>query len=614
MSEILTTKKINHLLGERFYIPSYQRGYRWTHYQVKDLLDDIWEFEVELSGDNKVESFYCLQPIVVKKRLDPQVIEVNNEEKPQWEVIDGQQRLTTIFIILHHINRVEYSSRPKNIFEIDYQTRDNCIDFFKDIENVEKANTNIDFYHIHKAYSTIDKWFITKEKENDSIRHDFRSKLLNQARVIWYDAQINPNKDENITSIDIFTRLNIGKIPLTNAELIKALFLQKSNFSEENASLMQLQIASEWDSIEKALQSKAFWLFIYNPNNPLKYENRIEFIFDLMKKRSKDKDELYTFIKFNEDFKNSKKSNNGKANIEELWLKIKKYFLSFEEWYDDKELYHLIGYLIEFGADINILKDKSLSKTKLEFKEYLKSEIKKKVNCQVNELTYKGNLIKEVLLLFNIQIILATKNADMRFPFYRYKDENWDIEHIRSQTDLNISKPKREAWAIDVLEYFTGLRNYKTEEEIAQQTGQIKRLDTDAIKGKLSQKDLANLIFNFLLKTETTENDFEDIYSNVTLFFKEDKEFENKDGIGNLALLDSKTNRSYGNAMFPIKRQRIINNDMNGVFVPIATKNVFLKSYSKKLGDVMHWSENDAKDYQSAIINTLKEYLPNQDI
>jgi hypothetical protein len=614
MSEILTTKKINHLLGERFYIPSYQRGYRWANHQVKDLLDDIWEFEVELSGDNKVESFYCLQPIVVKNRLASQIIDANNEQKTQWEVIDGQQRLTTIFIILHHINRVEYSSRPKNIFEIDYQTRDNCVDFFEDIENVEKANSNIDFYHIHKAYCTIDKWFITKEKENDSIRHDFRSKLLNQARVIWYDAQINPDKDENITSIDIFTRLNIGKIPLTNAELIKALFLQKSNFSEENASLMQLQIASEWDSIEKALQNKAFWLFIYNPNNPLKYENRIEFIFDLMKKRSKDKDELYTFIKFNEDFKNSKKSNNGKANIEELWLKIKKYFLSFEEWYNDKELYHLIGYLIEFGANINILKDKSLSKTKFEFKGYLKSEIKKKVNCQVNELTYKGNLIKEVLLLFNIQIILATKNADMRFPFYRYKDENWDIEHIRSQTDLNISKPKREAWAIDVLEYFTGLRNYKTEEEIAQQTGQIKRLGTDAIKGKLSQKDLANLIFNFLLKTETTENDFEDIYSNVTLFFKEDKEFENKDGIGNLALLDSKTNRSYGNAMFPIKRQRIINNDMNGVFVPIATKNVFLKSYSKKLGDVMHWSENDAKDYQSAIINTLKEYLPNQDI
>ena len=81
----------------------------------------------------------------------------------------------------------------------------------------------------------------------------------------------------------------------------------------------------------------------------------------------------------------------------------------------------------------------------------------------------------------------------------------------------------------------------------------------------------------------------------------------------NLALLDSSTNRSYKNAMFPIKRKRIIHNDGRGVFVPICTKNAFLKYYSTSLGEVMYWQEADARDYLAAMKEVLKEYLPNQE-
>ncbi|MBN3253734.1 DUF1524 domain-containing protein [Pectobacterium brasiliense] len=84
------------------------------------------------------------------------------------------------------------------------------------------------------------------------------------------------------------------------------------------------------------------------------------------------------------------------------------------------------------------------------------------------------------------------------------------------------------------------------------------------------------------------------------------------DGLGNLALLDSSTNRSYKNALFPIKRARIIDNDKQGIFVPICTKNVFLKYYSQSVTELINWSESDAKDYQKAIGQTLKEYLPEQ--
>lgn len=64
--------------------------------------------------------------------------------------------------------------------------------------------------------------------------------------------------------------------------------------------------------------------------------------------------------------------------------------------------------------------------------------------------------------------------------------------------------------------------------------------------------------------------------------------------------------------MFPIKRKRIIQNDKNGIFVPIATKNLFLKFYSKKMGDVMYWKSTDAENYIESIKQTLKAYLPLQ--
>ena len=104
--------------------------------------------------------------------------------------------------------------------------------------------------------------------------------------------------------------------------------------------------------------------------------------------------------------------------------------------------------------------------------------------------------------------------------------------------------------------------------------------------------------------------EFLKLYESVKIEFGEDNEPIDKDSINNLALLDAKTNRSYGNAMFPIKRNTIIKNDMTGVFVPICTKNVFLKSYSTNLSEIMYWSDDDANDYLNAMKKVLFKYLP----
>jgi len=621
-----------------FFVDSYQRGYKWSIQNVLDLLYDINDFEIkvqtaedlkeyikkfDISNSCTLEEYqkyinkfnkecYCLQPIVVKQK------------DGKYELIDGQQRLTSIFIIL--------SILEKKNFEIDYKTRSRSLEFLNNVLKKNKIEINedelppidkfgelkkelqkfindkwnkfiecnvnydnIDNYHFFSAYITIKAW--QKSNENNQIYE----KLTNLTKFIWYEIK----SDDEIDSRDVFARLNTGKIQLTNAELVKALFLQKGNFDKNKVNLKQLQIASEWDAIEKTLQNNAFWYFIYDPNNPLKYDNRIEYIFDLMKGKTKDEEKQFTFYEFNKYFTKSKYDNNVKPDVDSLWRMIKKYFLTIESWYNNHELYHLIGALVEWGYNINVLKEKADAKTKIDFKTYLKEEIAKEINCSsddLNGIEYNDKRIKKILLLFNIQTILSTQNADIRFSFNKYKNEKWDVEHIRSQTTQEIKGNKRIEWAIDILEYFTGEKGYTNQTEIQIQKDAVATLED-------KEKSFSNSLTEFLDTYKIDNQTFNELYKDITSHFKENEETEATDCISNLALLDATTNRSYKNAMFPIKRKTIIENDMKGVFVPICTKNVFLKSYSKKMGDVMYWKKTDADDYLNAIKETIKDYL-----
>ena len=83
MAEV-TMQSINYLFGKSFFVPTYQRGYRWTETQVKELLEDLYDFVSTKKDEN---DYYCLQPIIVKKKEDC------------WELVDGQQRLTALWLI-----------------------------------------------------------------------------------------------------------------------------------------------------------------------------------------------------------------------------------------------------------------------------------------------------------------------------------------------------------------------------------------------------------------------------------------------------------------------------------------------------------------------------------
>lgn len=196
---ILDTKLVGEIKGN-FHVPSYQRGYRWGEDEVTRLLDDVFQ-----NGKKN----YCLQPVVVRKKGD------------FFELVDGQQRLTTLYLIYKYMkNANPFFSEPA--FSLTYETREQSTDFLKTIDMTKKED-NIDFWFIANAYNTIQKWF--EQDMQIRVMHIFEY-FKEDVKIIWYEV------GENEDTISLFTRLNIGKIPLTSAELVKAMFLSRDNLED----------------------------------------------------------------------------------------------------------------------------------------------------------------------------------------------------------------------------------------------------------------------------------------------------------------------------------------------------------------------------------------------
>lgn len=576
---------VKELLGEYFFIPDYQRGYRWTKYEVAKLVDDLYDF-FKTAND---EDFYCMQPLVVKK----------NNSKNAWEVIDGQQRLTTIFIFLKILNESRNDKYKDFPFKLSYQSREDSTAFLKDLNESAKYH-NIDYFHIYNAYKTI------KDLISEKI-FDF-NKVLNMVKFIWYDI-----RDKSIKAEEKFAALNIGKINLTNSELIKALFL--NNLDEE---IDKIKIASEWDNFENSFHKNNLWSFIYGEEDG-KYDTRIEILFDLYinnqnePKIKNSKDPYKTFELFSMLIE---KTNNEKKNlkIKEIWKEISNYYYNIKNWYEDKNLYHIIGYLRYLKIDIyeifNIF-NKSDNDNDF-FKQLKRMAINKtlKANNETNLESAKVNIdylsyreskdrkhIKNILLLFNILSVLECEKLELKFSFESFYNKNWDLEHIRSQTPKDIKGQDRLDWINCNLFYLTG--KYYSPSSIDSYNKVIQECKDSEIKGLCQE----------LLELSTQETDITQskVYENLKKKYGESQELSDIDidGIGNLVLLDQTTNRGYGNAFFPVKRSIINNKEKEGEYILPCTKNVFSKCYSSSLYDLTSWSKSDSLSYLEEINRVL---------
>lgn len=590
----------------RFFIPSYQRGYRWDKEHVEDLLNDIFEF---ITFTKSKDQKYCIQPIVVKQTPDG-----------SFEVMDGQQRLTTIFILL---SRLKKTNAEIDLFSLEYDTRPNSAEYLKSL-NGSISDENPDYYYISNAYVTIDDWLKRTKALKPNIAGSLFNALVESIEFIWYEIT------GQVDAIDVFTRINIGKIPLTNAELVKAVFLSQNNLSLGFASadisekdflqilsLKQNAIAIEWDEIEKTLQDPKLWGFLSNDND--KYETRIDYLLDLHSRKSSQEANLYYSFKFFYDRVQNVRadteklmaySNKNYTFIEEEWTNLKMTFDILLEWYSNKTYNHILGFLIYAKTDVSVLIKEFKDFDKAKFLGLVMTRVKHLIGCNdISMLRYHTHRQKlDRLLLFHNVYNSLNSEDNLSYPFEKIKNNSWSLEHIFAQNSDDLREEHYEQWLTDHIEYFESIKGDDNAAAIA-----------ESIKSLISSN------------SRIEKEDFQDCFSKATTFIaakidainetlyaknntdqtpngnnQEDNDWvTDDDSIANLALLDGSTNSAIKNSLFEIKRTLILERDKKGLFIPGETRKIFLKYYTLKPSHLAYWTYKDRLAYIDTLNTTL---------
>ena len=643
--------------GRYFYIPSFQRGYRWTVKQVGDLLRDLLCFANDFANEGKEkkqDQFYCLQPIISRSITDEEKLksifkdEFNDNIKKHgvWEIIDGQQRLTTIYLLYKYLmdqkgwgaETLKEEEDGKELYHICYATRDGSAKFLESMSmrvikdsSEDDFRENVDFFHMANTFKYISEWIGTDGKainiryqlggSLDNVRTSF-FKLLNgmsdtkggSVQVLWYE--IAENKEKN--NIKEFQKINTGKIRLTDAELIKGMFLLKKNFTAGDKYIKQSELALEWEFIENTLHANNFWYFLQKKGFDM--PNRIDFLFNLIYKKNvlkdvpeeewdnilKVVDEKLMDTRQSEIFRfyyNRFEGKIGEAlqlEVAEAWSEVMELFRTLDDWFCSPSTYNFIGLLIQCGEDLCrlVLHFDYMSElsSRADFERYLKERIsyhlrgiKIDKNKKLILNTYKEHdNIYKLLLTLNIHLLneqnqKLESDSDLdKFPFDVLSAQNWDIEHVDSFHTNALKKEK------DKIEWIKTAMEDRSEELTKEERKQIlQNLEEKAY-------DIAIDILKKNAKDEETDEEI-------------------KNTIGNLTLLDAVTNRMYGNSLFCTKRRIIIERIKQGVFVPIATQYIFAKFFDQKGTNRSLWTKEDMDAYHRYVYDVIINYVSNEE-
>ncbi|BAP32669.1 uncharacterized protein CHSO_3632 [Chryseobacterium sp. StRB126] len=601
MTNVLEPRSIGELTltskNYRFFIPSYQRGYRWGKDEVSALLNDLLEFLI--FSENKKEK-YCLQPIVVKELPDG-----------RYEVLDGQQRLTTLYILLSYLRQ---SDDEVNLFSLQYETRTNSEAFLQNL-TTEINSDNPDYFYISQAYGIISNWFTDNGTRIPRLKRKITDIVLEQVDIIWYEIK------EESNPIDVFTRINIGKIPLTNSELVKAIFLSKNNLqlgldeddqkiAETILNNKQSVIALEWDAMQKQLQDDKFWAFIYNKkeNN---YQTRIDYILDLVTESPiNKKDSLESFNTYYDKIKEVRSNPetvkeleiSNTSFIEKEWSELKAYFDILLEWYNNKWYNHIIGFLISRNENVIELLKKYKDLNRDGFKSSLLNKIKDRFLAKkLSALSYESNdkkTIESILLLYNVVSSLLQPDTSIQFPFDQIRTNKWSLEHIYAQNSEDLKEKDIPLWIHEHLQYFQ--RNLKENDtELVAIIESLKVLSQFDISNGFSEeyKELFTTIFSDIDRYNS-KKDEQDMKAEALIEEADGYQWITDDqSIANLTLLDVGSNSYLSNSIFGVKREKIKELDKIMAFIPNETRKVFFKYYSDTVWHDAYWTLDDRKAY-----------------
>lgn len=624
-----------------FFVPSYQRGYRWTEKHVNALLDDFTKFVEKVESDKDPQAIYFLQPIVVKK----------NNSEGYWELIDGQQRLTTLYLI-NAVLCKRLSIEDGLLFKMEYEARRNSKKFLEYLEkyysendNFDKfieefvnqpededssENNNIDYYYMFEACKAIYTHYkkLKKDKGENFISKVY-SNFAEKIHVLWYNIDAN---QDNSSAVNVFTRLNKGRIPLTSAELCRALLLNPANHNvsrevpanasdEQKKALIerrQVILGSRWDDMERELHHPDFWGFLGGRVSDNR-ATRIGFLLDLYTGKSDGElNEHFAFDALSDKITYEPRSGNDlptdKSNVvdaQTIWDEITFNYQMLRSWYDDHNYYHWIGYLNNQEGSSKIQELLSLAKnsTKSAFEDSVFEMIRKTVSQDgtfpdLENLGYDKDTDKvhKLLFLFNVEYARQSTTFDTdpkakhsttagRFPFGEHSKHAWSLEHVYPQHPEELESEDWKGWVEDHKKI---LENLSINSLPGVQDSDKKELETtktlwEKCHESTNSNELQDGIFNFIqnLPDSAQENDTHSLF--------------------NLALLDRNKNSSLNNSIFVVKCQKIRKMRDERTYIPIATEALFMRRFSDESMHIPYWSKTDREGYKKALIVTLKK-------
>lgn len=588
--------KVGELCRKKFslIIPSYQRGYRWTKKEVLRLIEDVFLYDEKKDG-----SFYCLQPLVVRH--------IEHNEKHEWRVIDGQQRLTTIYLILKAIG---YDSE---CYSLEYE-RENILGRMYD-GDVNNPESSCEIWHLSMAKKAIEGWIAQDaEKKKEKLRKEkLRTNILEYCSFIFYvmkeDEQLS-EKDQ--MEHDLFNNLNSGKISLTESELIKALFLHNVGETKAVKEIKQISMSEELDIMERTLREDEMWYFLAGdqekPSSCIDYLYKVWYL--------SQQDEIPTDVDY-PIFSSLEESITTDVKMLEKWEELKKCYHIITGWYHDPLLYNLIGYLEgrkspkylpkdypPFHEHLlarfykhAIGKDGSPLPTHKGFIEYAKKQCLLSISVNYLEARFDKdkNEVFNILLLLNVAMLVnnkrrlstqdngkstgkGTETKVSRFPFHVFHTVNWNVEHISPQNPKDKKK---------LLERLCELKNEYREKDLPKEI---------------------NKLYDKLNESENNLSALDNDMEYISLVNKFVAEGDDVMRLRNLTLLTEHDNKGIGNKFYFDKRIRLNNYQAQGSFIPAATINVFSKWHTHSPNGFVFWDEKDQEAYEKAIERTINDF------
>lgn len=580
-----------------FNIPEYQRGYKWTVDNIIQLLEDLKGFK-----QNSSDEFYCLQNITITK--------TNINGHSCFNVIDGQQRLTTLFILISYIQRNmsnKVLSAESNILR--YSIREETDKFLRESiltgdywNDVEYKPATKDQYYIAEVAKAVAEWFNINNLEE---------------RTILDHLKLIVNKVESGEEETVFASLNGGKVDLDGADLVRAILITRAakqkypslisektlhqitnddinlNINIKVSSLgkinefrvklgIELDMMNNWWSDRKV--RSYFEQLLPNrisQNKSFKYsEYPIDLLYYAFFEAYKDK--LATHGNTDLDlriFENGiDKDGEGGNDHLEFYKEVKEFHLTLVDWYNDDEIYNLLGYLMYNYKSASVSfamlwNEWKLTESKSDFKSKLKRIIREQLALAFAGSDDSTDIADKLILLRKSITNIA---------------ENWYVKDfiIRFLPLLDLI-PEKKTVGNSVRTIF-------------------KRLNPDYFKCNQEDKEHVRSQTRQIAEENMTEED--------RLALEE----ENRQGInsiGNIVLLKASINRSYGNVELVKKMDRIAREHiMNDTYIRPHTLNVFLSKLQtlKDNGiseDSVFWSEEDIVKTVKAIDSSLTDYL-----